>query len=201
MASAVQRGLERLYRIDRIADVHDFLEVAEPGERETLFVRECEDGAIEMSLRLPPLARPEFDVTEGDIDPLCQLIEGVSHFVYLAERARVDREATQLEMELQAEVDKYVVLAASVGQIDGLTLRRSEALRGRLFESVSFDHEPGSVLGDRYRMANDLAAKFVRRLEREFVAKGRYRELRAQLRSFFHAGQEEKLRFSVGREA
>ena len=199
IAAAVQRSLEHLYGIDRVADVHDFIEVAEEGERETLFVREAQDGTLEMSLRLPPLAKKEFAVeSSADLDPLCQLIEGVSHFVYLAERARVDREATQLELELQAEVDKYVVLAASLGKIE---VRHSEALRVRLYDSVSFNDAEGSELGDRYRMANDLAGKFVRRLERDFIAKGRYAELRHQLRLFFHMGQEEKMRFSLARAA
>lgn len=199
IASAVQRSLERLYGIDRVADVHDFIELAEGGARETLFVREAEDGTLEMSLRLPPLARKVFEVdSSADLDPLCQLIEGVSHFVYLAERARVDREATQLEMELQAEVDKYVVLAASLGKME---VRHSEALRARLYDSVSFNDAEGSELGDRYRIANDLAGKFVRRLERDFIAKGRYPELRQQLRLFFHMGQEEKMRFSLARAA
>ena len=199
IAAAVQRSLEHLYGIDRVADVHDFIEVAEEGERETLFVREAQDGTLEMSLRLPPLAKKEFAVeSSADLDPLCQLIEGVSHFVYLAERARVDREATQLELELQAEVDKYVVLAASLGKIE---VRHSEALRVRLYDSVSFNDAEGSELGDRYRMANDLAGKFVRRLERDFIAKGRYAELRHQLRLFFHMGQEEKMRVSLARAA
>ncbi len=199
IAAAVQRSLEHLYGIDRVADVHDFIEVAEEGERETLFVREAQDGTLEMSLRLPPLAKKEFAVeSSADLDPLCQLIEGVSHFVYLAERARVDREATQLELELQAEVDKYVVLAASLGKME---VRHSEALRMRLYDSVSFNDAEGSELGDRYRMANDLAGKFVRRLERDFIAKGRYAELRHQLRLFFHMGQEEKMRVSLARAA
>ena len=69
-------------------------------------MRESDDGAIEMALRCPGSAGRRRLARDADLDPLCQIIEGVSHFVYLAERARVDREATQLELELQAEVDK-----------------------------------------------------------------------------------------------
>jgi hypothetical protein len=190
LAMTVQKALERLYQIEGVPHVDAFLRAAEHGEREALFVREAEDGTLEMSLRVPMLARREID--DGlDLDPLCQLIEGVSHFVYLAERAKTDREATQLEMEMQAEVDKYVVLAAS---LDELSVQRSGALRARLYESVTFDHVEGSELGDRYRIANDTAAKFVRRLEREFVQARRFPELRTELRRFFRMGQEEKLR-------
>lgn len=193
LASRIQRGLEALYRLDRSADVDAFVTHAGEGQREALFVRESEDG-LELQLRIPRLGDRTVDVEGAGLDPLCQIIEGVSHFVYLADRASLGREATQLELELQAEVDKYVVLAASIGTMD---VRRSEALRVRLYDSVSFNDAEGSVLGDRYRMANDLAGKFVRRLERDFIAKKRYHELRHQLRLFFHMGQEEKMRFSV----
>jgi hypothetical protein len=196
VAGAVQAALERMYQLDRIADVDEFVTPAAAGERETLFVREV-GGDLELALRLPPLARREFDAAcDGDLDPLCQIIEGVSHFVYLADRARAGREATQLELELQAEVDKYVVLAASLGAIDSSSSAR---LRARLYDEVTFAHAAETELGERYRMANDLAGKFVRRLEREYLASRRYPELHACLRAFYRMGQEEKLR--VGRAA
>jgi hypothetical protein len=197
VAVAVQRGLERLYQLDRVADVDAFVTGGADGEREALFVREDEHGTVEMALRLPALARSEFDVTtDDDLDPLCQIIEGVSHFVYLAERARRDREATQLELELQAEVDKYVILASALGKLEE---RTSARLRARLYETVSFEHAEGTELGDRYRIANALAARFVFRLERVYVRPQRFRELHRELRRFYRMGQEEKLR--AGRAA
>jgi hypothetical protein len=196
VAGAVQRALERLYQLDRVADIDPFVTPAEAGEREALLVREV-GGDLEMSVRLPALARKEFDAAKDlDLDPLCQIIEGVSHFVYLADRAQACREATQLEMELQAEVDKYVVLAASLGVID---LRSSARLRARLYDEVSFSHDAETELGERYRMANALAGRFVRRLERDYLAARRYPEMHASLRAFYRMGQEEKLR--VGRAA
>jgi hypothetical protein len=185
LASRVQRGLENLYRLDRAANIDDFVSHAGDGEREGLLVRETEDG-LELRLHLPKLAE------DGEaLDPICQIIEGVSHFVYLADRASRDRAMTQLELELQAEVDKYVVLAASLESFDETTSRR---LRGRLYERVSFLHPPESIEGERYRVANDRARRFTGRLEREFVARGRYGELRDELRRFFHMSQGDKLR-------
>jgi len=182
LAGRVQAALERLYRLDRAAAVDDFVSAAEEGERETLFVREA-DGALEMCLRLPQLA--------GGLDPVCQIIEGVSHFVYLAHRAARGRETTQLELELQAEVDKYVVLAASVEDFDEIASRQ---LRERLYDAVSFAHGENTELGERYRIANDYARRFTARLEREYVSRARYEELHVELRRFFHLGQSEKLR-------
>jgi hypothetical protein len=228
LAARVQEALERVYQLDRIADVGDFLHSAEEGERETLLLREAVDGALEVTLRLPQL-RPRFpdptsraiqgaqppaaSSTPGqpffgskqcatlgngatDLDALCQIIEGVSHFVYIVERARMQRGTTQLELELQAEVDKWLVLAASMR---GFDVDDSTALRTRLYERVIFEHDGATELGERYRVANDAANRFVRRLERDYVAPARFGELRVELRRFFQVGQEEKLR--LGRAA
>jgi hypothetical protein len=44
-----------------------------------------------------------------------------------------------------------------------------------------------------------VAHRFVRRLEREYVGRARFAEMRGELRRFFRVGQEEKLR--LGRAA
>lgn len=191
LASRIQRGLERLYRLDRGADVDAFVTHANDGEREALFVRESDDG-LELLLRIPRLGEERAVDVDGDgLDPVCQIIEGVSHFVYLANRASRDREATQLELELQAEVDKYVVLASSLADFDEA---RSRRLRERLYERVEYLHGPDTVEGERYRVANGAARRFTARLERDYVVRGRFGDLQSELRRFFHLGQGEKLR-------
>ena len=190
LANRIQRGLERLYRLDRAADVDAFVTHAGEGEREALLVRESEDG-LELLLRLPRLAERTVDVEGAGLDPLCQIIEGVSHFVYLADRASQGREATQLELELQAEVDKYVILASSLRDFDERTSRR---LRERLYENIAYVHAAGTEEGERYRVANGCARRFTGRLERDYVTRARFGELQGVLRKFFHMGQGEKLR-------
>ena len=190
LAGRIQRGLEALYRLDRTADVDAFVTHADEGQREALLVRESEDG-LELQLRIPRLGDASVDVDGASLDPLCQIIEGVSHFVYLADRASLEREATQLELELQAEVDKYVILASALQDFDVRTSRR---LRERLYDDVSFVHDANTVEGQRYRMANVCARRFTGRLERDYVTRARFRELQGELRRFFHMGQNEKLR-------
>jgi hypothetical protein len=193
LAARIQGALERVYRLDRVADVGDFLRKAQDGERESLLLREHDDGGLEVGLLLPAL---EGRVPEAGLDVICQIIEGVSHFVFLVERARTGRSTTQLELELQAEVDKWVVLAASMRTLD---VEASAGLRARLYEQVSFAHSKESELGERYRVANDAAHRFVRRLERDYLSRARFRELRSELRFFFEVGQQDKLR--LGRAA
>ena len=66
-------------------------------------------------------------------------------------------------------------------------------LRSRLYEGVCFVHAEGTETGDRYRLANRTAERYVHRLEREFLHRARLRELRNHLRRFHRAGQTEKL--------
>ncbi len=192
LAARVQGGLERLYQLERVAEVHDFVAPAEEGTREALLVREGDDGALEMRLHLPQLG----DAKDVRLDALCQIIEGVSHFVYLANRAGEGRVATQLELEVQAEVDKYVVLASS---LRAATVEASARLRTELYERVRYAHDAGSELGERYRVANDVAHGFVRRLEGRFVPTRNWPAMRAELRRFYREGQAEKMR--LGRAA
>jgi len=180
LASRVQRSLERLYQLGEGACVSGFADVGAEGEREALFVRE-EEGEMELHLRLPQL---------GDLDSLVQIVEGASHFVYLVDRASTGRETTQLELELQAEVDKWVVLASGLDRLDE---RTSAALRARLYDHVHFAHGEHTAEGERYRVANERANRWVWKLERRYVRRGQLTEMRGALRRFFRSGQAEKL--------
>lgn len=201
IARTVQTALERLYRIDDGTPVDPFVTTAEENEREALLVREDEDG-LEIALRIPKLrdsGRATGLRADGEnLDALCQIIEGVSHFVMLAERARAERATSHLELEMQAEVDKYVVLAAATASREGaFDVTQSVRLRQRLYEAVSFVHSEASELGMRYRLANSTAARFVRRIEREYATTRRIDEMREKLRQFFAGNQEEKLRLAA----
>ncbi len=184
MLRRIQRRLECFYALDASADVVEFVrELDDEHARETLLVREQGED-VELALLMPkrllePLA------AEIDPDGLLQALEGVSHFVYLAERVRMGLPSTKLELELQAEVDKFVLLA-----IEGAPLARPQrdALCEKLFDGVRFIHGPESEDGERYRLANALAARYVRRLD-----PGSGSALRTKLRRFYRAGQTEKI--------
>lgn len=165
--------------MEETPDVRGFVRVTpDADERESLLLRETDD-ALEMALIVP-------SAIANDHDRWLQLAEGVSHFVYVANRARQELPSTQLELELQAEVDKFVLLV-----LEELPYDREGALEthSRLYESVRFLHEPGTLLGDRYRIANGLAARFSRRLL-GFEPTATH----AALRRFYRAGQAEKIR-------
>lgn len=183
----VQRSLIRLYGVDTIPDVAPFVTTSTDGGRERVLV-DARDDELALSLELPPEAlEPPMD-----LDAFCQLVEGVSHFVVITSRALTGRSTTQLELELQAEVDKYLLLVnASEPRVD-----RSDDLFARLFERASFAHPVGTERGDRYRLAHRAAARLVYRWRGELSDPRRQVELRAELRRFFHLDTAGKLRMA-----
>jgi hypothetical protein len=66
-------------------------------------------------------------------------------------------------------------------------------MRARLFDRVVFLHAAGTEPGDRYRVANDVAARVAHGIERELLRFGRTDATRAFLRRFYAAGQREKI--------
>lgn len=185
----VQRRLEEIYALERAPDIVDFVRTDHAGGREALLIRE-QDGEVEVALVVPPLnERVLYDEGSGVADDAwLQLVEGVSHFVYIAERARTNLPATRLELELQAEVDKFVLFA--LGR--SLPHWRARLLHGALYERVRFLHPAGSEAGERYRLANGLAARFVARLFARRPSGG----LQGALRRFYRSGQAEKIRLA-----
>lgn len=188
LPSRIQANLSAYYGIEGAPPVDDFVEPSE-GAREALLVREAE-GELAVALRLP---RAAIEGTRPSFDEVCQVIEGVSHFLYLAERARRELPATQLELELQAEIDKYLLFAHGASTPRPFCPDRAARLRARLYDRVAYLHPAHTETGARYRMANDLAARFAGRLDARFARHGRFEQMRAWLRRFYGAGQAEKI--------
>lgn len=211
-----QAELEAIYGV-RAPRVEEFLvdraragaSGSEPRAEEVLLVRESEDG-LELGLFLAEeVVRAALEADPHDRRPrltarellprLACAAEGVSHFVYLATRAAVGRPVSLLELEVQAEVDKWALLVLHLWR-RGLR-RFSPALRARLFERVRYHAHLGPEELRRYQLANRLAGGYARWLEERYVegcdADGLVRELRASYR----LGGGEKLGYLESRAA
>ena len=199
MLRELQRGLEELYRLEPMPDVREFV-VDEDARKRMGLARApreqlllCErDGALEMGLFVDPktlanLERhdPRHGVGDHNLGDLCLALEGVSHFVFLAHRAREDMPVTGLEMELQAEIDKYVTCV--------LLEAPSAELRARLFERVRFAGDLSAEEHERYAIANDCAARYARSLESRFVDERRIPDMLHELRRFYRKNLSDKL--------
>ena len=182
----IQGELERFYGLERAPNVTRFVREGDQGSREVVLVRESADE-LEIALVLPPESK-QIPAGGALSDVWLQVAEGVSHFLYLVERARVSLPVTKLELELQAEVDKFVLSLGFTG-FAGFSATDARGLLERMFDSPRFLDPEDSEAGARYRLAHNLAARFVSRV---FVANDRDRA-RERLRTFYRAGQTEKI--------
>jgi hypothetical protein len=206
MLKALQKGLEALYRVDTDLDVEAFVIDAEarralgPGRspREQLLVSE-RDGDLELALYLDAkvlenLASndPRQALGPHNLGDFLLAIEGVSHFVYVAWCARQERTVSALELELQAEVDKYATClltapVATEGKAGG------EDWPTRLFERFHLLPDLDDGERERYLVANENARRYTGTLQSRYVDARRWDGLYAELRRFYRLGIGEKL--------
>ena len=199
----VQRGLEELYRVDTGACVDDFVidaaarDAASPTRRPREQLLVCEDaGEMELALFVDPAALANLAANDPgrrlghhNFGDFLLAIEGVSHFIYSVLCARAERPVSQLELELQAEVDKYVTCLLVTRPARDV----SAALRTRLFGDCEYLADLDREERDRYRAANDNAQRYAAYLEAAFVAPRRIPEMLAELRRFYREGLAGKL--------
>jgi len=204
----IETRLRALYDLDGVHRVEDFVcdervarqaaaAAVERGEA-LLVLEEPDDVSIGLYLvpgALEVLADDGDWLGAGRFESFCLVAEGVSHFLYLMFRLSHEHTVTQLELEVQAEVDKYA-LGLLAGNGVGLLKERSRALRQRLFCDVAYLDDPGTPEGDRYREATRAASGYTAHLERRFVERGDMRALAAELRRFYRRDRTDKLRFT-----
>jgi hypothetical protein len=226
----LQSLLHRLYDVEHDHDVYDFL-ITDRGAlsrfepdnddrtlEEELLLAETLDGSgagVALFLDAQLLQRlekadPVGALTEENLADYCTALEGVSHFVYSTWRLSRGLPVSLLELETQAEVDKYAitVFLTALQQEGAPHHAFGAALRGRypahvhkrLFDRVTFDARLDAHQYERYRTAHRCAARFCRELERRFVKRGvaRIEALVRELRKFYRLGSAQKLCYAPG---
>jgi hypothetical protein len=199
----VQRRLESLYALEREAPVTDFLLTEEaaagyPGGGSRILVTQDDDG-FSVAVVLEPAVGARLDeldprvVLDGrNLGSFCTATEEVSHFVYLLFCARTERSVTQLELELQGEVDKYLTAAFLLSQQNEGAV--STRLRDLLFRHYRLGPGLSSEQAERYRAASTLAYRYCGWLERSFLRRrAGLADLAREARRFYRLGQREKL--------
>jgi hypothetical protein len=201
--SRVQRGLEALYRVETGVAVEDYMIDSELREtitparrsREQLLVAETENEAS-IALFIDPAALanlaahdPSRMLGNHNLGDFLLAVEGVSHFIYAICCAKADRSVTQLELELQAEVDKYVTCLL----VTETEASVSSTIRRRLFQDFEYESDLDDDEHSRYRAANDNALRYTAYLEDAFVSRRRIPEMLSELRRFYRLGLAGKL--------
>lgn len=207
MLDALQAQLERLYGIRCEYRARDFLVDAEAAKalgstgrsREELLV--LHDGdAVDLALYLEPALLERVSRLEHQPDTLldeelpsfCEVTEGVSHFLYMAQTASLERHVSLLELEAQAEVDKFALCTLLRWGKD--VAGWAGSLMGTLFDRVRFSERLSAPEHWRYSEANRLARRYCARLL-PTIRKGNLEPLLSELRHAYRLGAEAKLAY------
>lgn len=226
--SRLQLGIESLYRVNTQLNVEAFLLDEEArrqsgvarAPREQLLINhrvtDCGSGdggqgedELRIGLFLDQRAIANLEKNDparrldGDnFADFCLAVEGVSHFIYVAICAAADRSVSALELELQAEVDKFACcfLVASGDLDDEVSNQHSrrgeeaaQALTARLYDDISYAEDLDADERSRYRVANLEARRYTKTLSRSFVAQDRVPDMLHELRSFYRLTLDAKL--------
>ena len=205
-----QSLLSTVYEIDHRLDVYDFL-VTDPAlltqwegpgslrsTEEKLLILEYEDElAMLLFLDAELLARlftqdPRHYLGRRNFADFCTVLEGISHFNYLAWNASADKSVTLMELEMQAEVDKYIGARAILHQ-QQVTSGLNDSLYRCLFENPEIDADLPPHEQVRYRDASTYAGRYCRSLEKRFPAGHFGPEMIDDLRTFYRLPQPDKV--------
>ncbi len=203
----IQKDLETLYAIQLDQNVKNFLtqtghqkgtqKIGSRFQQEALFIRQ-NGNDVEVGLFFHPKLlqklktdNPYTRLNTSNLEPFLTATEGVSHFLYFLSRAEKELPVTQLEMEVQAEVDKYLLTCfLYYHQHHTLPLFLFPAL----FENFRWHEALTPEEKERYEKANTLAARFCNHLETHYLRAKRWQALLGAARQFYRLNHWAKIR-------
>ena len=155
-------------------------------------------GAVAACIYYPDLLIRELEehppsrgIGDRNVDAFATFVEELDHLLLIAERVRLGRPVSLLELEMHANVTKYLVCAmfiAADGMRGPFEVAERLWLRWHLFEKSEFV-EPDPGVCTRYRDAARFSRRFLDRLDRVSETSARI----AFLREFHDASHQSKL--------
>lgn len=200
--------LQDFYRLDTLPPPAPFLvdaatAVALLGDRrfathaseELLLVgRRGADLEVALYIAPPVLARlrrddPLIALHHRNLAAFCTAIEGVSHLCCLLWKFQQGMPVTQLELEIQAEIDKYLFCAWLQAEQDTPRL----PLHDRLFVRYMLPRGMPAAAASRYHLASAIAHRFCRWLHAHYVAPHRFVAMHRMLKEFYRLSHWQKM--------
>ena len=171
-----------------------------PELPEQFFIKEKE-GDMEMALYLSSDILDELQrnnplhcLTLHNLESFSIALEGVSHFVFTTYRAHLGRPVSPLELEIQAEVDKFVHSLILMTQQGEPAPKTARLLQKTFFEKAEIRESVAPKERERYRVATQAARDYCRSLFQKHRQDKNFDRLKRDARAYYHKGLAEKLR-------
>ena len=198
--------LRDIYALEMSYDIYDFLitdarlasalDVNGRNVDEKLLIAEDTDAThVSLYIAEELLARlgrnnPLDRLDACNLEDFWTLLEGISHFTYYAWNAAREKSVTLMEMELQAEVDKFIGTTLLLQRQGRRPPRR---LHHWLFDLPRFDERLTAGELTRYHEANRYAGKYCRKLANALPQRRLSGEVMRELRRFYRLTQPAKI--------
>jgi hypothetical protein len=121
--------------------------------------------------------------------------EEVSHFHYLLHHALGGRSLSQIELELQGEIDKFILVFFAQLQQGKAARAAFETLYEQFFVNYRLSDKLTDAERRRYHEASQLAMRFIYRCRRYLDSPRHYDRAFRLLRQFYRLNRAEKLSF------
>lgn len=208
----IQQQFEKIYQLPQDLSIEDFLINEEALEK--LQGKQCtplttpnlkglmlllpEEDELSLAIYLNEQVinnlhkhSPFLGLNETNIHDFCIMAEEVSHFLYATWKARHSIQITRLELELQAEVDKFIICTFYCSNHE--TCFDRTILKELLFETFNLEKGLPVELKDRYSTASKFALHYCHFLENHFIKKDHLRQMMGEIRRFYRLGQTDKI--------
>lgn len=204
---AILHQLDQVYDLALGVDIHDFMltsemcdELGHDRSRASVLLRQGNESGNELELGVY-LGESTLETLKGidlastieakSLDALFTSIEEVSHFAYLLFSAQREKRVSQLELELQGEVDKFITAALLIAAPNGGRVPRG--LLDRLFSGFELRAELDAPTRARYHKASSLASRYCSYVLEDALGRRRLGPLLSELRSFYRLTQRGKI--------
>ena len=200
----IEDALKRLYLIDTPYSAEHFLlpsetdatSVASATQQGALLIKGTHDDLSVGIFLSPEIRRILAGITDWnpnqwsheEFQAFMVAAEEISHFHYLVFHASNGRQLTQLELEVQGEIDKFFLSCFASHSIDFERMFEALFYRFRLADGLAPEQR------SRYEETNRLARQFVLKYGRPLLLQPSRREQTFRLlRRFYRLGGAEKL--------
>ncbi len=200
----IDEAIKRLYNLSSVLKAEDFLlqgnlPVPPPAGSALLIVPSQPGGDIDVGIYLEPQVQEHLQSLSqwpqtwdhGLLAAFGVAAEEISHFRYLAHFAPQGRGVSQLELELQGEIDRFILTYFSVGVFEpgGTHFERLFQLH---FDSFRWAEHLRQAEKDRYSEANRLAKAFLSK-QAKLLRNTKPEKMLQALREFYRLSFSDKV--------
>jgi len=196
LIAKIDAALGSIYEIDTSIKSSDYVsDQNHPKKQGALLIREGspELKEIEVAIAFNKQIRSVLDELSTDNFSSWSLsqnqafsvaTEEISHFRCFIFHAEQSRAVSQLELEFQGEIDKFLLFY--------LLAQNFESIYSQLFESFSLSVELTEEEQERYRAANRLAREFILKHRPQFTTSEKFSDLLKNLRALYRMSPQDK---------